>query len=46
MTPWEERVFPNYRDLIEIDAERYILLIKSWGRRLYKELKRSLPSNN
>ena len=27
MTPWEERVFPSYRDLIEIDAERYILLI-------------------
>lgn len=43
MTPWEERVFPNHKDLIEIDAERYILLIKSWGRKLYKELKKVPP---
>ena len=39
ITPWRERVFPSYSDLIEIDIERYVSLIRNWGYRLYKELK-------
>ena len=38
MTPWWERVFPSGYDLTEIDAERYILIVRNWGRRQYKEL--------
>ena len=39
MTPWWDRVFPSGRDLTEIDAERYILIVRNWGRRQYKALK-------
>jgi len=38
MTPCWKRVFPEDRHLKEIDAERYILLIRNWGNRLYKKL--------
>tara|TARA_Y100000310_G_scaffold203443_1_gene203670 strand:- start:320 stop:547 length:228 start_codon:yes stop_codon:yes gene_type:complete len=38
MTPWWERVFPEDRHLTKIDAERYILVVRNWGRRLYKKL--------
>ena len=41
MTPWWERVFPSGRDLTEIDAERYILIVRNWGRRQYKKLEKS-----
>ena len=37
-TPCLERVFPDDRELKEIDIERYVLLVRNWGRRLYKEL--------
>ena len=40
MTPWQERVFPSGSDLTEIDAERYISLIRNWGRKQYKALKK------
>jgi len=40
MTPWQERVFPSGYDLTEIDAERYILLVRNWGKRQYKALKK------
>ena len=38
ITPWLERVFPDDRELKEIDIERYVLLVRNWGKRLYKEL--------
>ena len=38
MTPCWERVFPKGSDLTEIDAERYILIVRNWGRRQYKKL--------
>ena len=38
VTPWLERVFPDDRELREIDIERYVLLVRNWGKRLYKEL--------
>ena len=39
MTPWWERVFPQDRHLTKIDTKRYILIVRSWGRKLYNELK-------
>ena len=39
-TPDGERVFPEDRDMVEIDVERYILLVRNWGRRLQDELER------
>jgi len=31
-------VFPEDRDMVEIDVERYVLLVRNWGRRLQDEL--------
>ena len=38
ITHWQEREFPDGRELKEIDIERYVLLVRNWGKRLYKEL--------
>ena len=45
MTPWWERVFPEGSHLTKIDAERYILIVRNWGRRLYKELNKKGKQN-
>ena len=45
MTPWWERVFPEDRHLTKIDAERYILVVRNWGRRLYNKLKEKEKHN-
>jgi len=37
-TPEGERVFPDDREIKEIDIERYVLLVRNWGKRLHKEL--------
>ena len=42
VTPWRERVFPDHCDLVKIDAEEYILMIRNWGYRLYKQLEKEL----
>jgi|TARA_Y100000310_G_scaffold275513_1_gene292086 hypothetical protein len=40
MTPEWDRVFPDDRDMLEIEVDRYILLVRNWGQRLHKKLKR------
>jgi len=38
-SPMYTRVFPDGDELVEIDVERYVLLIRNWGIRQHKRFK-------